>query len=111
MISIPIITKIADGIPTCTTVTEWAGTATIPGTILGTTPGITVTDITAVGTARGTVVGTRPGITVAGTAHGTIAAGIHPGITADITIPGITVTADTMEADITAVSTMDTTVV
>lgn len=119
MISIRIITKIADGIQTCTTVTEWVGvgTATILGMIPGTILGIMATDITIAGIALGTAVGTRPGITVAGTAHG-----IRLGITAVFMIPGttvmvagtvadITVTAAGMAADTTVVSTMDTTLV
>ena len=112
MTSILIITKIVDGIPTCTTVTVWvgAGTAIIPGMIPGTILGITDTDITTDGTVLGTTVaGIHPGITVAGTALGTTAAGTHPGITEVTIIPGMAATAAGTVEDITAVSTMDIT--
>lgn len=88
------------GDPTYISAWVGAGTATIHGMTLGMIPGTTVTDgdtpFTAIGTARGiTAGGTHPGI--------------HLGITAGIILPGITVTADGTEADITAVSMMDTT--
>lgn len=112
-IFIPIITRIADGTLTSTTVTEWVGvgTAIILGTTHGTILGITVTDTTTTGIARGTIaVGTRLGITEAGIAPGTTAAGTHLGIMEAITHLTITATADGTAADTIAVSTMDTTV-
>lgn len=92
----PIITITAHGVQTFISVWDGAGTATIPGTI----PGTTATDggipIIAAGTARGiTAGGTHPGIL--------------PGTTEATMIPGTTVTAGGTEVAITAASTTDTT--